>query len=95
MHYKIVHPSSSNPVYPAILVSTLRELLVIPCKTVRLPSSHSAFWFLEQSTLREVLVMLCTIVPPLTSNPVYLSILILDTRQGISYAMQNHSPAYQ
>ena len=36
---------SSNPVYPAILVSTLRELLVMPCKIVAVTMCTRRYWY--------------------------------------------------
>ena len=49
-----MHNCSSNLVHPAILVSTLTELLVMPCKIVHPPSSTWQYWFRKQSTLREL-----------------------------------------
>ena len=36
---------SSNPVHPAILVSTLRELLVMPCIIVAVTLCTRRYWY--------------------------------------------------
>ena len=43
MPCKLVHPPRSNPLYLVILVSTLRELLVMTYKIVHLPRSNFAY----------------------------------------------------
>ena len=67
MPSKIVRPPSSNPAYPAILVSSLRELLVMPYKWyahLGVTLRTRWYWFLKQSILGELLAMLDKIVYP-------------------------------
>ena len=95
---KIVHLPRSKSGYPAILVSTLRELLDMPCKIVYPPSSNPAYPAILVSTLTELLVMPCKIVCPLTSYLAYSAILIpeaIKPERAISYAMQNCMPTDQ
>ena len=85
---------SSNPVHPAILVSTLREVLVMSCKIVRPPSSNTAYPAIlvpRAISLGELLAMPCKIVRQLTSYLVYPVILVaeaINPKRVISYTMQ-------
>ena len=57
-----------------ILVSTLRWLLVMPCKSyahLGVTLRTRRYWFLKRSTLRELLAMPCKIVRPPSSTQQY------------------------
>ena len=76
---------SSNPVHPAILVSTLRELLVMPCKIVAVPG--------DTGINPERVISYA--MQNRSSNPGYPAILVLDAinpGRAISYARQNRTP---
>ena len=72
--------------------STLRELLAMPDKIVRPPSSSPAYptnWFLKQSTVRELLVMPYKTVRPPSSYPAYLAILVSTLEEVLAMSCKS------
>ena len=85
---------SSNPVHPAILVSTLRESLVMPCKIVRPPSSNPAY----PAILVPEAISSGRAISYTRQNCAYPAIQVpeaINPERAISYAMQNRTPTEQ